>query len=88
MCAANFSVGFTSSPSSGWSSSGSNRTPSGARSISIPDSVTVASPETSMSSMRFGAAPAPEAENDSGSKPRRSVKRHASSEVDGSGMAR
>src|SRR3954451_3323417 len=65
--------------------------PSGAGPISIDVSVTVARPATSMSSIRSGHVPGtvPGAwPKESGSKPLRSVKRHASSRVVGSGSAR
>ena len=64
--------------------------PSGARSISSPASDTRTIPAASSSSSPGAVATplAPFAENDSGSNPFRSVKRHASSEVVGSGSAR
>ena len=69
------------------SASGSKVTPSGARSISIPPSETVASPATSISSICSARTTerAPLAENASGSNPLRSVNRHASWVVSGSG---
>ena len=80
----------TSEPSSSCSVSGSNVTPSGTRSISIPPSLTDASPATSRSSMRSARTTevAPLAVNASGSKPLRSVNRHASSVVEGSARSR
>jgi hypothetical protein len=88
--AANFSLEPTSSPRRGWSASGSNRIPSGARSISRPPSETRTTPAASSSSNAGAAATsaAPFAENVSGSKPFRSVKRQDSSVVVGSGSAR
>src|SRR4051794_2035512 len=68
--------------------------PSAARSISIPSSVTTARADTSRSSMAsardaFVTVPGTGTRpNESGSKPRRSVKRHGSSVVDGSGSSR
>ena len=64
--------------------------PSGARSISIPPSETRTMPAASSSSSPGAVATplAPFAENESGSKPFRSVKRQASSVVVGSGSAR
>ena len=60
--------------------SGSNRMPSGARSISIPASVTSPSPATSSSRLWLGGAPGSGVGlNASGSNPRRSVNRQASS---------
>ena len=91
LCAANFSSPPTSVPSRSCAVSGSKTTPSGARSISIPPSLTRASPATSTSSIpsatAAAAAVAPFAVNESGSKPRRSVKRQCSSVVVGSGSA-
>ena len=64
--------------------------PSGARSISSPLSETRTTPAASSSSSPGAAATsvAPFAENVSGSNPFRSVKRHDSSFVVGSGSAR
>ena len=68
----------------------SKRIPSGARSISSPASETRTTPAASGSSIAGAAttSAAPFAENDSGSKSLRSVKRHDSSFVVGSGSAR
>jgi large repetitive protein len=91
LCAANFSSQPTSECSRSWASaSGSNVTPSGERSTSMPPSCTTATPATSRSSIPFseGKALAPPSENESGSKPRRSVKRQCSSLVEGIGSSR
>ena len=63
--------------------------PSGALTISMPPSVASAIPAASISSMLSATetASAPSTANDSGSKPRRSVKRQCSSDVDGSGSS-
>ncbi len=90
LCAANFSSQPTSSPiRSCWSESGSKRMPSGARSISMPSWVTTTRPAVSRSSIVAGPAAAepPFVPNESGSKPRRSVKRHDSWRVSGIGSA-
>ena len=63
--------------------------PSGALTISMPPSVASATAAASISSMLSATdfASAPSTAYDSGSKPRRSVKRQCSSLVDGSGSS-
>jgi hypothetical protein len=71
------------------SSSGSNVIPSGARSISMPDSVTRRRRDVDVQHRRSAAGGPPDRSRRSvGSKPLRSVKRHDSSFVVGSGSAR